>query len=302
MTSFLPQRPCRIWPCCVGLLGVAWLANLACLLGAAELAPAMARIGTIKHPPVAEASGLVASRRHPGVLWTICDSGNVAHLFAIDRTGQLLAEYRPDGAINVDWESVALDDRGNLYIADVGNNLPLPLRWVYQVREPDPRQAPPPGGAAGAVKTIPIERTFHYRFPAEPFDVEGTFVLQDSLYLVSKAPRQTALHRLRLGDSTEIQTLAKVCDVPAIHTVTGADISPDGRRVALNSYREVVVFNLGETGVTALAGKPVHRIPFRAPAVEGCAWDGEDLLLVSEDRSLYRQSLVDCDRKAFGAQ
>jgi hypothetical protein len=38
----------------------------------------------------------------------------------------------------------------------------------------------------------------------------------------------------------------------------------------------------------ALSGEPACRIPFRAPAVEGCAWDGEDLLLVSEDRSLYR--------------
>lgn len=288
MTRLLPQRPCRIWPCCVGLLGVMSLANLVCQLGAAELASVLEKTGTIKHPPVAEASGLVASRRHPGVLWTICDSGNVAHLFAIDRTGKLLAEYRPDGAVNVDWESVALDDRGNLYIADVGNNLPLPLRWVCQVREPDPQQAVTRGNAARAVQTIPVERTLYYRFPAEPFDVEGTFVLQGSLYLVSKAPRHTALYRLRLGESTEIQTVAKVCDVPAIATVTGADISPDGCRVALNSYREVVIFKLGRTGVMALAGEPACRIPFRAPAVEGCAWDGDDLLLVSEDRSLYR--------------
>ncbi|MCU0982735.1 MAG: hypothetical protein MUF25_26540 [Pirellulaceae bacterium] len=32
-------------------------------------------------------------------------------------------------------------------------------------------------------------------------------------------------------------------------------------------------------------------IPCLASGVEGCAWDGEDLLLVSEDRSLYRTSL-----------
>jgi hypothetical protein len=93
---------------------------------------------------------------------------------------------------------------------------------------------------------------------------------------------------LRLDEAAKPQTLVKVCDVPAIHTVTGADISADGRRVAICSYREVVVFDLGRAGVEALAGEPLQRIPFRAPSVEGCAWDGDDLLLVSEDRSLYR--------------
>jgi hypothetical protein len=79
--------------------------------------------------------------------------------------------------------------------------------------------------------------------------------------------------------------------VPAIDTVTGADISADGRRVALCSYREVMVFELGEADATALAGEPVRRISFQASGVEACAWDGEDILLVSEDRGLYRVSI-----------
>jgi hypothetical protein len=259
-------------------------------LGAQQSA-GFTKVGRIEHPPVKEASGLVASRRYPGVFWTICDSGNLPHLFAIDRVGKLLAEYELDKTANVDWESIAVDDQGNLYIGDVGNNVSLPLRWVLTVREPDPRTAAiSPDGPAGIDK-LPVEGLASYRFPAAPFDVEGTFFRNDSIYLLSKVRQNTGLYRLCLDKPAGFKTLAKVCDVPAIDTVTGADISADGRRVALCSYREVMVFELGEADATALAGEPVRRISFQASGVEACAWDGEDILLVSEDRGLYRVSL-----------
>ncbi len=275
-------------------IGVAWLAILIpwaippSRLGAQPPVGAFAKVGRIEHPPVMEASGLVASRRYPGVFWTICDSGNLPHLYALDRTGQLLAEYAVDKVANVDWESIAVDDQGNLYIGDVGNNLSLPLRWVLKVREPDPRQAAAAPGAPSEPEKLLVEKMFSFRFPADAFDVEGMFFLHGSIYLVSKERKNTDLYRLQLGDPSGPTTLTKVCRVPAIDTVTGADISADGRRVALCSYREVVVLELGEKGVEALAGEPVRRILFQASGVESCAWDGEDILLVSEDRSVYR--------------
>ena len=62
-----------------------------------------------------EPSGLCKSRQHDGVFWTHSDSGNPPMLYAINRTGSLLATYRIDGAINFDWESVETDDDGHLY-------------------------------------------------------------------------------------------------------------------------------------------------------------------------------------------
>lgn len=238
--------------------------------------------------PVTEASGLVASRRYEGVFWTICDSGNPRHLFAIDRTGQLLAEYALDTTVNLDWESIALDDQGNLYVGDVGNNLLLPRRWVLRVAEPDPREAATSEDAPPKVVTIATEKTYYYRFDAAAFDVEGTFVRKRSLYLLSKVREKTALYRLRLEGNAEPQTLAKVCDVPGINIVTGADISADGRRVAVCSYHEVAIFAFGNDGVDAMADKPASRIPFQAAGIESCAWDGDDVVLVSEDRAVYR--------------
>ena len=40
---------------------------------------------------------------------------------------------------NVDWEDIAIDDNGRLYLGDIGNNgNRLPLRAIYRLDEPDP--------------------------------------------------------------------------------------------------------------------------------------------------------------------
>ena len=100
------------------------------------------RVGTVKADAIRERSGLVASRRHPGVFWTLSDGGNPAALYAITREGDLIREY-PVAAKNVDWEDLAIDDDGRLYIADVGNNQRDRKEvQVLRVDEPDPRAAP----------------------------------------------------------------------------------------------------------------------------------------------------------------
>src|SRR3954464_12793012 len=92
-----------------------------------------ARVGRLEHPAIREASGIVASRRHPGVFWVHNDSGNPNFLFAVRRDGTLIREYAIN-VPNVDWEDIALDDDGHLYLGDIGNNgARLPLRVVYRL-------------------------------------------------------------------------------------------------------------------------------------------------------------------------
>ena len=88
-----------------------------------------------------EASGIVKSRRHPGIFWVHNDSGNPPALFAIRRDGTVVREFRLE-VPNVDWEDIAIDDEGHLYLGDIGNNGGLlALRAVYRIDEPDPGQA-----------------------------------------------------------------------------------------------------------------------------------------------------------------
>ncbi|MEO6810963.1 MAG: hypothetical protein ABI353_17770, partial [Isosphaeraceae bacterium] len=74
---------------------------------------ALESMGRLEHPAIREASGIVASRRHPGVFWVHNDSGNPPALFAVRRDGSLIQEFAV-GVPNVDWEDVATDDNGHL--------------------------------------------------------------------------------------------------------------------------------------------------------------------------------------------
>ena len=68
-----------------------------------------------------EISGL--EKLNDSVLIAINDSGNSPDIFFINLQGDILKKCRVLNAPNTDWEDLTMDDKGNLFIADVGNNL-----------------------------------------------------------------------------------------------------------------------------------------------------------------------------------
>ena len=111
--------------------------------------PPLEALGRLDVRQVPEASGIVKSRRHPGVFWVHNDSGNAPLLFAIRADGRIIRQFRLE-VPNIDWEDIAINAQGHLYIGDIGNNLgTLPLRAIYRIDEPDPAKRlngrlPPP--------------------------------------------------------------------------------------------------------------------------------------------------------------
>ncbi len=277
-----------------------WLAAVLLVPTGAPPPPAPVEIGRVTDARLREPSALEASRRFPGVFWTVGDSGNPPYLFALDRTGRVLAAYQVAEAVNADWECVALTDSGRLYIGDVGNNLiagksRIPRRWVYVVREPDPRVIPPDETDPAALRTLPLERTIHVKYPAGPFDIEGAFAWREDVYLVSKTRGETALYRLPhpLADEAHepetAVTLEKTLVLPGLQTATSATLSADGRRLAITTYRDAWIYEATAGAVFQLQEpRPILRLAFRAPAVEACAWDGRNLLLLNELGALYQ--------------
>ena len=85
-------------------LGVQWLAGMA-------------------DPRIDESSGVAVSRRDPNVLWTHNDGGvgKKPRLFSIDRAGKTLAVFSIGGTSLHDWEDIATDGAGHLYLGDIGN-------------------------------------------------------------------------------------------------------------------------------------------------------------------------------------
>ncbi len=251
-----------------------------------------------------EPSGLVASRKNPGVFWTHNDSGDEARLFAVTADGQLLGEYAIEGATAIDWEAITTDASGRLYVADFGNNFNDRRDLViYVVAEPDVEI-----GRAASTGAFPVERVipFHYpdqnQFPDNDrlnFDAEAIFWAEGRLYILTKHRSDLRTTLYRLDDSSPTDSVAlvrldsfEVGGDPRRYggRVTGADLSTDGQYLAVLCYHAVFIFERPESGDNYLS-RTLNRIELSQEStgqVEAIAWDGNALLLTNEAGMIYR--------------
>ncbi len=114
------------------------LASLIVLGVAAGPTGPLEPLGRFDAQAIPEASGIVKSRRFPGIFWVHNDSGNAPLLFAVRSDGRIVRRFRL-AIPNLDWEDIAIDDQGHLYLGDIGNNTGLlRVRTIYRIDEPDP--------------------------------------------------------------------------------------------------------------------------------------------------------------------
>jgi hypothetical protein len=221
------------------------------------------KLGRIDSKDIDESSGLAASRRHPGVFWTHNDSGNGPYIFAITKTGHCLASFQVAGVRNTDWEAIAADGEGHLYISDTGNNDHKRDRaFVYRVDEPDPTSVGPGGKGA----PLRVNQVWRLKYPDKPFDAESLVVYQGKGYIISKllTGKNAGLYRFDLsanatGDGI---TIEHVCDLPIRSPVTDASISANGSRLAVMTVTGPYLFQI-DGDVTALAkATPKHQLYF----------------------------------------
>lgn len=241
---------------------------------------------------IPEASALVRSASAPDLFWTLNDSFNPPDLFVIDRTGRCYGQFRV-AAENFDWEAMAIDPRGNLYVGDVGNNVVpggLRVRKVYRLREPDLARIVDRSATRPVRQDLRVDATFYYTFPGKPFDAEALFVRDGNLYLISKGPAATTcLYQVDISTPGATRPLKEVCRLPQVGTVTDASLSGDGGRLAVCSYCYVAIFTLDlDEPIERLAGKVPTVYRFRPTSSEGCSWNGPDeLLLAAEGGAMY---------------
>ncbi len=270
-------------------------------------ATSLTRLGALQAPTLVEASGSVASTRKLGVFWSQNDSGNEPELFAYDSTGAALGVARVTGAVNRDWEAIAIgpcNDGSCLYIGDVGDNSAGQSSVViWRVIEPTP----------GDTATSP-SAMLRVRYPGGPRDVEAMWVAPDtSLWLVTKRPllapdgtsRRVQLFRVpgSAWGAAGVQLAELVDSLPIVPLasndrswVTDASISaPDStgaRHLAVRTYEQVYVFAVDpQTGRPGKLASRCSLTALRERQGEGVAWlaDGR-LIFVSEGRAAPLQA------------
>jgi len=289
-------------------------AILASVVGSAAAADAVEIVGRLEHAALDEVSGIEKSTLGD-FYWVHNDSGDEARLFAIDAEGSVLRPpyvrvseadwpgHTIDGAWNFDWEDIALAD-GVLYIADVGNNGNARRDLgIYVVNEPDPLAIP----RMRTLKFLPIRYPDQESFPAKRwhFDCEAVFVADGRLYLITKhrPPGQIGgweagakLYRLDTAwtDQENVLTLVGLRD--DVVRATGADLSPDGRRLAVSTYTALWVFDKPTTGDNWFSGRAYRLDADRSVVrqLEAITWDDPGTLrVVNEDRDVMLASVSD---------
>ncbi|WP_363796458.1 hypothetical protein ABU614_13930 [Lysobacter firmicutimachus] len=265
--------------------------------------------GMMLDPQLSEISGLAASRRHADVLWMHDDGGNPERLFAVSTHGDRLATLRIDGVTKTDWEDIAafeLDGRAYLLIADTGDNGGLRRSLQLHVIEE-------PAKLENARLKPAWSIAFRWPDGARDCEAVAVDVQRKQVLLISKKRRPPELFALPLmpaGNALQTATrLGALAGIPEPDAqtlrnsparaklqgqVTAADVSPDGRTLAVMTYRYLLLYPRAprQTWAESVAAKPrISDLPW-LPQAEALGWsaDGRSLYATGEfiPAPLYR--------------
>ena len=265
----------------------------------------MKLVGKMNFEPIQESSGIVRSKLWPDWIWTHNDSGDTARIFAVRRSGNIVKPSSRDNyqglaiknAVNIDWEDIATDESGNLIIAACGNNSNARRDLaIYIVPEPNARMM----GATRALQRYDFIYPDQLDFPPQEnnFDCEAIFWTQGKLYLLTKhrADTKTKLYRFDELDPMDVNVPTLVGEFDILGQVTGADVSEDGQRLAVLTYKHVWIFEADPKKDNYLEGK-VFWAPLNTLATKQCEgicfWDDENILISNEQRELYEVKASD---------
>jgi hypothetical protein len=276
------------------------------------------KTGKLESTKLNEASGMQAGDN--GVFFLFNDSGG-PRIYAIDATGRDLGEMEIPDAKNKDWEDITRvmgDDGPLLVIADTGDNLQSRKRVrLFFVAEPEA------GDYSGELKTV---HKLKVRYPDGPRDVESVAYdpASDMILFLTKRDNPPRLYGIPLDlalweEEVEAVFLAEVPGFrpPSPQYIlthpkrgmsssqpTGMDISSDGRRAAVITYRSLYIFQR-EDGESWAEG--FQRVPDEFEGPRGLhdeavcfGHDQDSIFVTTEGRPapVYRLDYLEADHKS----
>jgi hypothetical protein len=252
-------------------------------------------LGVIENTAIKEASGIVASYRNKGLLWTNNDSGDSNRIFSMDANGKGTREFFLEGANNRDWEAIGManfTEGSFIYVADLGDNLANYSDYaIYRVPEPEVIASTPKNNTLKNVQKI----TFKY--PDGARDSEAFLIDQNTkdIFIITKREDKKRLYRLPFPQSyTQTITAEFVQELTTFSTGTGqqsyitdATLSVDNQEVIIKNYLQIFHWRraTNETIPNALKRNPTvlpYNIELQGEGV--CfAQDGSGYYTISEE-------------------
>ncbi|UCD61971.1 MAG: hypothetical protein JSV59_05245 [Flavobacteriaceae bacterium] len=197
---------------------------------------------------LSENSGMVVGK--DSTIWMINDSGGADKIYQTNFKGKLLKEFEVKNARNKDWEELAMDKEGNLYIGDTGNNNNKRKDLVvYKI--PDPNKEKGDKIEAESIEfSFPEQKKYPPKKSKHLYDTEAIFYAKDSLYLITKNRShpfkgEALIYRIPAKKGNYKATFLGTfipCTEFSVCKITAADISPDGKTIALLGYGKLWLF------------------------------------------------------------
>ena len=250
-------------------------------------------LGVNRNEKLEEVSGLAASVRYPGHLWTHNDSGHPAKLFLLDSLAQTSRVYRLSKIDNRDWEDITIGPGPEegvtyIYIGDIGDNDEhYPFKYIYRFPEPSPAQ----GDLIDDFDTLVVRLSDAIR------DTEALMIdpITKNLYLVSKREQHVGLYEITFPFLEDTLTANRIATLPVRHIVA-ADISRDGMEILLKNYDHIYYWKRspGELLKNILPTPPI-KLPYdREMSGEAIAWsvDGSGFFTLGENGKGDRAPLL----------
>lgn len=227
-----------------------------------------------------------------GLIWVINDSNNAPNLYAYDMTGALQRTVTIANAKNIDWESLAEDDE-YLYIGDFGNNR----------------------GNRKDLKVIRVQKSLiahgettvdadfiHFSWADQvdysgeqelhDYDCEAFFAYEGQLYLFSKDRVDYKTRMYIMPNKPSNYELNPVVTIDTQFSVTGADISSDGKTIVLVGYQNLVnshlffIYNLNDMNWGLAKTLRIHLSSLFAAQTEGIMFDNKNQLFMTTEKTI----------------
>ena len=195
-----------------------------------------------------EVSG-IEQTSNSDVYWMINDHGNTPIIFGVNLSGEIQQRLIIN-TNNHDWEDLASDEEGNIYIGDFGNNhnkrknlsiLKISNKSLNSSKKID-------------AKTISFYYPEQTKFPPKHserhFDCESFLFFKDSLFLFTKSRDHKNIGKTNLYKIPANEGHHKAQYISTFYTkgdigswVTSADINSSGNKVVLLTEKSILMFS-----------------------------------------------------------
>ncbi|RAJ08153.1 hypothetical protein [Arenibacter echinorum] len=195
-----------------------------------------------------ENSGMVPAK--DSTVWFVMDRGNPDKIYQVNYKGDLVKELKVKNAKNNDWEDMARDENGNVFIGDFGNNSNDRKNLaIYKI--PDPNEENGDDIEAEKIEfNYPEQKDFPPKKNKMLYDAEAFFYYRNNFYIITKNRTQPFNGEALLYKVPAVEGKHKAQYLGSFippkgkrnRQITSADISPDGKTIVLLGNGTLWVF------------------------------------------------------------